>query len=55
MKEITKETKHMGTLVFKEIDKNIARDLIIKNHYSHKFNTAFGKINIGVFQKKMYY
>ena len=41
----------MGVLVIKEIDKKIAKEIIIKNHYSHKWNTSFGKINIGIYQK----
>lgn len=41
----------MGTLIIKEIDRETAKTMIIKNHYSHKWNTAFGKINIGIFQK----
>lgn len=37
-------------LCFKEIDYETSKEMIIKNHYSHKWNTAFGKINIGVFE-----
>lgn len=37
------------TLIFKEVDYETAKEMIIANHYSHKWNTAFGKINIGVF------
>lgn len=38
------------TLSFKEIDYDTAKKMIIENHYSHKWNTSFGKINIGVFE-----
>jgi hypothetical protein len=38
-------------LFFKEIDYETAKEIIINNHYSHKWNTAFGKINIGVYEK----
>ena len=48
--EIIKESKNLGKLLFKEINYNLAKELIIKNHYSHKWNTSFGKINIGVFK-----
>lgn len=47
--EIIKETS-LGKLLFKEITYNLAKELILKNHYSHKWNTAFGKVNIGVFK-----
>lgn len=40
----------MGTLLFHEVDYQTAKEMTIKNHYSHKWNTAFGKINIGVFR-----
>lgn len=47
---ITKKTKHMGILEFKEIDKPVAKEMIVKNNYSHKWGTPFGVINIGVFR-----
>lgn len=50
MTTITKQTKHMCVLEFKEVDKAKAKDMVIKNHYSHKWGTAFGVINIGVFR-----
>ncbi len=51
MTVITKQTKHMGTLVFREIDQQTAKKMIVKNHYSHKWNNGpFGRINIGVFK-----
>ena len=37
-------------LEFDEIDYKTTKDMIIKNHYSKKWNTSFGKINIGVFK-----
>lgn len=46
--EIVKQSKNLGTLVMKEIDKDVAKSMIIENHYSHKWNNAFGKINIGI-------
>lgn len=48
--EIIKQTKTLGTLVIKEIEKNIAKEMILKNHYSHKWNTPFGKYNFGIFR-----
>ena len=46
--EIIKQTKTLGTLVIRQIDKNIAKEMILKNHYSHKWNTPFGKYNFGI-------
>jgi hypothetical protein len=42
--------KILKHLVFKEIDYDTAKKMVIENHYSHKWNTAFGKINVGVFE-----
>ncbi|MEX1427402.1 hypothetical protein [Enterococcus sp. GC40] len=52
MTTITKQTKHMGTLVFREVDRRTAKEMIVKNHYSHKWNTPFGQVNIGVFKEE---
>lgn len=52
MTTITKQTKHMGLLEFEEIGYQTSKEIIINNHYSHTWNTAFGKINIGVFRDK---
>lgn len=51
MVEIVKQTSHMGTLVIRPVSKDIAKDLIVKNHYSHKWNTPFGLYNFGIFQQ----
>lgn len=48
--EILKESKNNGNLLFKLIDYKIAKEMIIENHYSKKWNTSFGKINVGVFK-----
>lgn len=42
-------------LIFREVEYEIAKDMIVKNHYSHKWNTAFGKINIGVYEENILY
>lgn len=47
---IIKQSKTMGELVIKEVQREVAKEIIIKNHYSHKWNTAFGIINIGIFK-----
>lgn len=48
--EIIKETKNLGTLIIKPISKSIAKELILANHYSHKWNEGgFGKYNYGIF------
>jgi len=41
----------MGKLIIKEIDYNTAKEITIKNHYSKKWNTAFGKYNFGIFKE----
>lgn len=48
--EVTKVSKNLGTLIIKEVEYNIAKDIIVKNHYSKKWNTSFGKVNIGIFK-----
>lgn len=48
--EIIKETKNNGVLTIKEIDYYTAKNMIVKNHYSKKWNSSFGKINIGIFK-----
>lgn len=40
----------MGELIIKEIPYDVAKDITIKNHYSKKWNTAFGKYNFGIFK-----
>lgn len=51
--EIRKETKTLGTLIIKPVDKQEAKDLIIKNHYSHKWNDGgFGKFNYGIYKEE---
>jgi hypothetical protein len=36
---------------FKEINKGIAKEIIIKNHYSHSWYHNFGFVNVGVFKE----
>ena len=49
--KIIKETKNLGTLIIKPVDKKLAKEMIIKNHYSHKWNDgSFGKYNFGIFK-----
>ena len=50
---IRKETKNLGTLIIKPIDKVLAKELIIQNHYSHKWNEGgFGRYNYGIFKEE---
>lgn len=49
--EIVFNSSTMGELIIKEIPKSLAKEMILKNHYSHKWNTAFGVINFGIFKK----
>ncbi len=48
--EITRQTKTLGTLIIKPIEKQLAKSIIIKNHYSHKWNDSFGIMNFGIFR-----
>ncbi|MCC2598056.1 hypothetical protein [Sphingobacterium sp. FBM7-1] len=49
--KIVKKTSGLGELVIKPIEKRIAKELIVKNHYSHKWNDGgFGKYNFGIFK-----
>ena len=34
--QILKETSALGRLIIKPVDKALAKDLIVANHYSHK-------------------
>lgn len=49
--EIVKNSKNLGELTMKEVDYELAKEMIIKNHYSHKWNGYFGKINVGVYKE----
>lgn len=51
VKLIYGEEKIEKELKFKEVSYDVSKEMIVKNHYSHKWNTAFGKINVGVFSE----
>ena len=49
--QILKETSALGRLIIKPVDRVLAKELIIANHYSHKWNEGgFGKYNFGIFR-----
>ena len=49
--QILKETSALGRLIIKPVDRALAKELIVKNHYSHKWNEGgFGKYNFGIFR-----
>lgn len=48
--EITKKSKLNGELKIREIPYEVSKKMIIKNHYSKKWNTSFGKFNFGIFK-----
>lgn len=49
--QVLKEMSALGRLIIKPVDKALAKDLIVTNHYSHKWNEGgFGKYNFGVFR-----
>jgi hypothetical protein len=47
---IKKYSKINGDLVIDIIDIDVAKKMIIENHYSKKWNMSFGLINIGIFR-----
>ncbi|UFK27521.1 DNA modification protein [Elizabethkingia phage TCUEAP3] len=50
--EIKINTKNLGNLIIRQVSKEIAKDLIINNHYSKKWNNAgFGIYNFGIFKE----
>ena len=48
--KITKHSKNLGTLEIYKIDKNLAKSIIIENHYSKTWHVAFGTICFGIFK-----
>ena len=50
---IRKETKNLGNILIKPVEKELAKEMIIKNHYPHKWNDpSFGKYNYGIFKEE---
>lgn len=48
---IIKKTSSLGTLLIKPVEKQIAKDMIVRNHYSHKWlDGGFGVHNFGIFR-----
>ncbi len=48
---VLKRTSSLGDLLIKPVDKATAKEMIIKNHYSHKWNDGgFGVFNFGIFR-----
>lgn len=48
---IRKTTTSLGELIIMPVSKQLAKEMIIKNHYSHKWNNAgFGVYNFGIFK-----
>lgn len=51
--QVLKNTSSLGNLIIKLVPKAEAKNLIVKNHYSHKWNEGgFGKFNFGIFRAK---
>lgn len=49
--QIIKQTSSLGKLIIKPIDKALAKDIIVENHYSHKWNNGdFGHYNFGIYR-----
>lgn len=49
--EVRKCTKSLGTLIIRPIERNLAKSMIVENHYSHKWNDSFGIMNFGIFRE----
>lgn len=49
MDYVVKKRSDGTELLIKEIPYSVAKEMCIRNHYSHKWNTSFGKINFGIF------
>ena len=49
---IRKETKNLGNILIKPVEKELAKEMIMKNHYSHKWNVGFGKYSYGIFKEE---
>lgn len=49
--KIRKETAHMGVLIIRPVNKELARQLIVAGHYSHKWLASFGIHNFGIFRE----
>lgn len=50
---VFKKTSGLGNLIIKEVPKSLAKELIIENHYSHKWNAGgFGVYNYGIFREE---
>lgn len=48
---VLKHTSSLGALLIKPVDKELARQMIIEHHYSHKWNNGgFGVFNIGIYR-----
>lgn len=51
MNEIIFNSKINGRLVIKEVDRILAKKIIVENHYSNKWNSSFGTFNVGIFKE----
>lgn len=48
---ILKHTSSLGDLIIKPVNKVLAREMVIKNHYSHRWNDGgFGVFDFGIFK-----
>lgn len=53
MEQFIKKETSLGNLIIKPVTKLLAKQMIIENHYSHKWNDGgFGKFNYGVFKEE---
>jgi hypothetical protein len=49
---VRKETKGLGVVLIRPVDKVMVRDMMMKHHYSHKWNTGFGVHCYGIFREE---
>ena len=48
--ELRKTMKNNGEIIVKPIDKELAKQMCVENHYSHKWGASFGRYNFGIFK-----
>ncbi|MBN8859371.1 MAG: hypothetical protein J0H29_13340, partial [Sphingobacteriales bacterium] len=47
-KPLKMEYQNFADLNTYPIEKELAKEMMLKNHYSHKWNFAFGALNVGI-------
>ena len=48
--ELRKTMKNNGEIIVKPSDKELAKQMCVEPHYSHKWGASFGRYNFGIFK-----